>query len=152
MEDELRALFATLRRVAPHDVEPFPAWWAEFEAQLGQILQGVRWPTEREVREAGEWASKKVHVSVSGFEPPSHLEIAARRMAMGEPVAESYLFGSNAHALLGLGLVDRSTMNRYRQGAFNTRRENYGEAHAGRWLAEMLQRHEDDAPVFPEIA
>jgi hypothetical protein len=83
-------------------------------------------------------------------------------MRAGEPVSEGYLWGREAVQLIARGLIDQTTMEGYRTGAFTARQEQYGEDHAVRWEAEAKARHQsareayhgrkdDGRPLDPEI-
>lgn len=89
-------------------------------------------------------------------------DITAAKMRAKEPVGEHFLWGRQAVELIARGLVDQSTMESYRAGAFEARKEHYGEDEAIRWENEAKARHlaakeayrqrkDDGRPLDPEI-
>jgi hypothetical protein len=142
-EDEIRALSAALARNAPRSPDALAGWWPLFETILGEASPSL-WPTEKEVRDAAQAASKNRPVAVRAEDAVdmSDEAINARRMQRGEPVGEGWLWGRNAVAMIARGLIDRETMQSYRSGAFLARKALYGEAAALAWEADAKDRHE----------
>lgn len=56
-DDEIAALVAAIARNAPRTAERLAEWWPAFEAALGEVC-GSMWPTEKEIRDAAQSASK----------------------------------------------------------------------------------------------
>jgi hypothetical protein len=69
-------------------------------------------------------------------------EMAARRMAAGQPVGESWLYGIGACELAARGLVEREVMMHYRSLAFLRRRDVHSEDAALEWERDAKERHE----------
>jgi hypothetical protein len=148
--DETLALLAVLRRCAPRDPDALQGWWAAFEPALSESC-GRMWPTEKEISAVAREVSAAVLGQRKGgpdaprFDPA---EQAGRRMANGEPVGESWLYGVCACELIARGLVDRQTMTAYRSGAYHARRDAYGKAQADAWEDEAKQRHDEGRALW----
>lgn len=138
--DEVTALAAAVGRYAPRDADKLAAWWPKFEARLGETGTGL-WPTEREIRDCATEINKSNPTVKAEARLDPH-EIAARKMAAGEPVGEGYLYGADAVEMIRRHLVDRETMTRYRSAAYHNRRTAHGEPSALEWEAEAKSRHE----------
>ena len=142
--DEIGALLAALKRVAPRDPDRLTDWWQSFEASLSESC-GRMWPTEKEIAQVGRATNEKlrpiggVHKSTTQIDPA---EQAARRMAQGEAVGECWLYGVSACELIARGLVDEGTMRKYRSEAYFARKREYGEARARQWEDAAKARHE----------
>jgi hypothetical protein len=68
--------------------------------------------------------------------------IIAKRMAVGEPVGEGYLYGREACEMISRRLVSQDVMTAYRSGAFLARRELYGQPAAVEWERNAKANHE----------
>lgn len=68
--------------------------------------------------------------------------IIAKRMAVGEPVAEGYLYGREACEIISRRLVSQDVMTGYRSGAFLARRGTYGLDAALAWETDAKATHE----------
>lgn len=77
-------------------------------------------------------------------------EITGSRMAANEPVGEGYLYGSDAVELIARGLVDETTMRRYRSAAYFHRKDIYGHDAAVAWEEAAKQRHDEARKVRRE--
>lgn len=73
---------------------------------------------------------------------PDAYAIMGRRMAAGDPVSESYLYGREAAELIRRGHVDEPTMRKYRSGAYFMRKAIYKEPAALDWEEAAKDRHE----------
>lgn len=147
-QEEVEALLRALLKFAPQvDYQPFCR--AVFD-QLDFQMKTRAWPT---VGEMGAVCSniRKESPRPRDLTPQRDTSVPAiigRRMAAGEAVGESYLYGSNACALIAGGHVDEETMRRYRKGAFMARSEVYGHEKAVEWEREQIQRHEEARRSF----
>ena len=140
MEDEIADLASCVERVAPRGADALAAWWPEFERNLSE-MGGSFWPTAKEIRDAGTGAAKATPVAqTSAALDPA--EMTARAMSEGRPVGDNWLYGVCAVELGVRRLVSRDVIDRYRSGAFLSRRALYGEEVALRWEAEAKARHE----------
>lgn len=150
-DDEIAALLRVLVRNAPRAPDSIGRWWAGFEGALGEAC-GAVWPTEKEVREAAERATKAIPPAALAGKGDSTdmrpIAVTARKMAAGEPVGEDCLWGRTAVEMIAERLVDRGVMDRYRSGAFLKRRALYGEAAALAWEAEAKARHDAAKQVW----
>ncbi len=76
--------------------------------------------------------------------------IVAKRMAVGEPVAEGYLYGREACEMISRRLVTKDVMDAYRQSAFLTRRQVYGHEAAVEWERRAKETHDHARLVHAE--
>ena len=115
--------------------------------------------TEDAVAEA---AKKKAASAPAGSSSLDPYEITSAKMRAGEPVSEGYLWGREAVQLIAGGLIDQTTMESYRTGAFMACKDQYGEPAAIQWEDAAKLRHrsakntyhqrkDDGRPLDPEI-
>lgn len=148
VEDEIRALVSAIARFAPRDAERLRSWWADhFEPVLGELSGGM-WPTEKEVADAARQAISATRGAAPEGPKLDPMQITSDRMARGEPVPETYLYGIAAVELIAKRLVTEATMTSCRSGAFLARKEIYGEEAALAWEVEAKARHEAAKDVW----
>ena len=137
--DEIAALVACIQRYAPRSDDALASWWPRFEALLGEAGSGL-WPTEKEAKEAAVSAAKEAPKSETW--KLDEYEVIGKRMSAGEAVEEGYLYGRQAAELIRRGLVDETTMRKYRSAAYFSRKEVYTQAAATAWEDEAKDRHD----------
>lgn len=148
-QEEVEALLRILTKMAPQsDYQPFIR--RVFD-QVEYAAKTRTWPTVNELGAACSATRKespKAADLTGGAEAKTPVQIAAARMARGEPVGDQWLWGSMACELIASREIDEATMKRYRSGAFFAQKATYGEEAALRWEAEMKARHEAAKDVW----
>jgi len=147
MEDEIRALVAAIVRNAPRTADRLADWWPIFEATLSEDC-GPMWPTEREIRDAAKKAHRDAPKAQAVDWVIDPAELASRRMAAGEPVGDSWIYGIGACELAARRLVTEDQMRAYRSAAFFHRKDVLGEENALAWEAEQKARHEQAKDIW----
>lgn len=134
----------------------------DFKLLMPEINNAIRrrhgatgWPPAKVFIAATDDAVEVINKRRATAEPTEEFsldpyKIAARRMRTGEPVGESYLWGREAVALIAAGLIDEQTMNDYRRGCYEAKREAYGFEYAERWEEEARARHQSAKEAFKE--
>jgi len=169
MRDEVNLLVEDINRLIPNE---------QTESDLRLLFQEINtairrrhgaqgWPpakifiaaTEDAVAEAAKKKTANAPAGASSLDP---YEITSAKMRAGEPVSEGHLWGREAVQLIVRGLIDQTTMESYRTGAFMARKGQYGEQAAIQWedAAKLRQssakntyhqRKDDGRPIDPEI-
>jgi len=147
ISDEITALVNAVTRNAPRGSEALAAWWPVFEARLGEAGSGL-WPTEREIKDAAEGATKETPRGVVDHTPPDDCKMIAARMEAGLPVGEGWIYGADAVRLIAGRGVTEDVMRAYRSAAFLSRKATYGEDSALAWEAEAKANHERAKEVY----
>lgn len=127
---------------------------ADFKLLMPEINGAIRrrhgaqgWPPAKVFIAATEDAVEATSKKKAAAEPTREFsldpfEIASRRMQAGEPVGEAYLWGRQSVELIAKGLVDQTTMEGYRNDAYEAHRAQYGEVCADAWWSEGQARHQ----------
>lgn len=139
---EAEALLGVLLKFAPSK-EP-AGFVSRVLDQLEYQLKFRLWPNKQEIGAVCANITKDQPKAEGGGEDMRDMRdiaIASRRMARGEPVGESYLWGRLAVEMIAERMVDEKTMTAYRSGAFLARRGFYGEESALAWEREAKERH-----------
>lgn len=123
---EMSALERTLIRHAP--IQGYDDWFERFEDQLGQINKTRVWPTEYEIHEAIRAVRpQNSRRAPETFDKTDPLDLAARRMQAGEPVAPACVFGRHSNMLLSRGMISQERMDIYRLGLAQQSVDAYGD-------------------------
>ncbi len=138
--ETMAALERCLGRYAPK--EGYEDWWPRFEDRLEEDSKTWAWPTVGEIKAAAIAITEPGQRRVSQADDLQPLKVAARRMENGEPVGDGHLYGRMAVDLIAAGLVDETTMKRYRSGLFGQLKATYGETQALDMEAKLKARHE----------
>jgi hypothetical protein len=136
IDSELSALHRCVDRFAPR--QQYEEWFDLFEERLAEDAKTRAWPTEGEVKSAAQAVRAVVPMqsSSSGF-TADPLDIAAKRINAGDPVAETYIWGKGHDLLMQRGLVPYDTLQAYRFGSVQSAMSVY-RAEA---LTVMQRRH-----------
>jgi len=169
MRDEVNLLVEDINRLIPNAQTE-----SDLQLLFAQINSAIRrrhgaqgWPpakifiaaTEDAVAEAAIKKAASAPVGASSLDP---YQITSAKMRAGEPVSEGYLWGREAVQLIARGLIDQTTMESYRTGAFMACKDQYGEQAAMQWEDAAKLRHrsakntyhqrkDDGRPIDPEI-
>jgi hypothetical protein len=169
MRDEVNLLVEDINRLIPNEQTE-----SDLRLLFQEINTGIRrrhgaqgWPpakifiaaTEDAVAEAAKKKTANAPAGASSLDP---YEITSAKMRAGEPVSEGHLWSREAVQLIVRGLIDQTTMESYRTGAFMARKGQYGEQAAIQWedAAKLRQssakntyhqRKDDGRPIDPEI-
>ena len=116
IDTETDALHRCVRRFAP--MERYDEWFNLFEEKLAEDAKTRAWPTEGEIKAAAQAIrpSSMPTGPKTGFDADP-LEIAAKRMNAGDPVAETYVCGNGSDLLQRRGMVPSDVMESYRFGS-----------------------------------
>lgn len=148
---EAEALAGVLLRFAPQtEYQPF---MNRVFSQLDYQMKTRAWPTVAEVSAVCSSVRKAAAIASGTADSEKDMRpvaIAARAMAEGKPVGEGWLYGRMAVEMIAERLVDKTTMDKYRSGAFLHRKAVYGEPAALAWETEAKARHEDAKHIFRE--
>lgn len=169
MRDEVNLLVEDINGLIPNETTDadLRLLFPEINAAIRRRHGAQGWPpakifiaaTEDAVAEAAKKKAANAPARSSSLDP---YEITSARMRAGDTVPEAYLWGTQAVELIARGLVDQTTMEGYRLGAFTARKKQHGEEHAVRWEDEAKDRHiaakeayhqrkDDGRPIDPEI-
>jgi len=169
IRDEVNLLVEDINQLVPNETTD-----ADLRLLFPEINSAIRrrhgaqgWPpakvfiaaTEDAVAAAAKKKAASNPTRAASLDP---FDITAAKMRAKEPVGEHFLWGRQAVELIARGLVDQPTMEGYRAGAFEARKEHYGEEEAIRWENEAKARHlaakeayrqrkDDGRPLDPEI-
>jgi hypothetical protein len=169
MRDEVNLLVEDINQLIPNEQTE-----SDLRLLFAQINTAIRrrhgaqsWPpakifiatTEDAVVEAAKKKTASVPAGTSSLDP---YEIISAKMRAGEPVPEGYLWGREAVQLIARGLIDQTTMEGYRTGAFMARKDQYGAQAAIGWEDGAKLRHrsakntyhqrkDDGRAIDPEI-
>jgi hypothetical protein len=140
MQQEADTLLRIIAKHAPND--GYAEWLETVLRSLTEGMTARTWPTGGEVSKA---CRENARYSKSPIKETSNRDlpqIEADRMNAGEAVSDASLYGSQACELIARGLVDKSTMERYRRAAFNSRSKFYGDEAAIKWESEAKAKHD----------
>lgn len=137
---EADAMLRMVLKYAPADA--YPEFLDRVLTQLQEGMKTRAWPTTGELAGACKAFAAKRQVATDATASRDDAQIAADRMARGDVVGESWLFGICAVELEERSLVDAGVLRRYRRAAFLGRKATYGEESALRWREEREAAHD----------
>lgn len=141
-QDEANALLSVLLRFAPQDGAG--DWVARALDRLEYQMKTRAWPTKGELGSVCSILRKEGPRVVDLTAPDQDdASRAARRIAAGEPVGDGWLWGIQAHELLGKGEVTEGQLNAYRSALKAKIRAIYVSEQAERMIRDLDKRHED---------
>jgi hypothetical protein len=136
---EVAALARIVKRGAP--LEGFDGWWQSVTDSLDAAVTHRGWPNGHELAKAMRAVSPAgTGPGTAEIDPD---DIAARRIR-GEiegGVGEDWLFGPAAARIVAKGLVAEGDLDRWREGSYAARWEQYGANEADEWLIVAQERH-----------
>lgn len=106
------------------------------------------WPTGKDFLSAMSKSMENVNASVAGMNSGvwtdgqiDPLKLAAKRMENGEPIGDSYLWGSLALRLIRGNHITEQQRRAYIKGFVEKARNLYGDSHARYMVSEYEARH-----------
>lgn len=116
MKSEAEFLCDQILKLAPS--KNYTQWFTDFQENLLSKMETRTWPTAKEIsRSAKEIAPRRPEfkeLTPEKYEP-NELKINADRINNGEPVGESYVFGSLAEQMVRVGLVAEKQLQPYKE-------------------------------------
>lgn len=136
VDDEANALFGVLLKLAPN--RGYNAFLETVFDQLEYQMKTRTWPTKNELGAACSNVRKENKHSYRDADEPRQKAISeadriAQKMLDGGPVPETWLYGKRADELLATGFVDDHHLGQYKQVAYNSRANLYGQTSAEQW-------------------
>lgn len=101
-EDEIDAIYEAVKRNAPRMPERVALWWPIFQRLLSEQC-GHGWPTEKEIKQAGEEATASLPKPLapsSAAAKEGHYALIAAKINNHEAVGEGCLYGVEAVELI----------------------------------------------------
>jgi hypothetical protein len=149
--EEIDRLLDTVVRGAPGlDADGLELWWETTVREHGSRAQTRSWPTPKELIDAMAAAKQAVGYSPTAARTNWVLDtfkVAANRIKAGEVVGETWLYGSDAVALVTKGYVTEAELSRYREGLRRSLEDTYGDDNALRIMEERVTLHENAVAV-----
>jgi hypothetical protein len=129
VEAERTALLRAVLSRAPAQTDECREWVGALLDAAERAMRTRAWPSVGDIHRAADSLPRRGGAALAD-RPRTDDELAAARIAAGEPVGETWVFGARASNLVAAGLVTDAQLEPYRDGAWQNWRRLHGHAKA----------------------